>query len=660
MIESSDSNSQPQKFQSRNGFYSPAALIFGLVLLLISFSPRPGQTAGAGIPVIEAPSIIITGTPFQVQLSLPDGGTGAYTFQIVKDGQTVYTHTGQLPASIDDIQVDSRGQHTFTVRVDDQTAQKQVRSLPGILTLLPPLVAILVALIFRQVIIALFMGVWIGSFFVTDFQFVRSFFYVVDHYTVESLAGEGGSDHIAIVIFTLLLGGMVGVFSRMGGTQGIVNKISKIATSPRRGQLSTWLMGIAIFFDDYTNTLIVGNTMRPLTDKLRISREKLSYIVDSTAAPVAVIGIITSWIGFEISLIKDSFETLNIDRNPFTTFIASIQYSYYPILTLIFGLLIATLKRDYGPMLKAERRARRKGELQSQKAIPISNIDKDITSAPDITPRWFNAAIPVAVVVLGTIAGLIVTGRSSLLESGQTSWTLMDTFRASNSFTALLWSSLGGCLAAAILAVSQRLLSVTETVNAWVAGVKSMIMAFIILVLAWNIGSVCDDLHTASYLVNKVSGVLSPQMLPTLIFLIAALVSFATGTSWATMTILTPICIPLVFQITSQTAMTGESAEAVLLSSIAAIMAGSVFGDHCSPISDTTIMSSMACAADHIDHVRTQIPYALTVALVAILLGYLPAAFQIPSVFVLLLCGVAIVGIVLVFGKPNETDEILQ
>ena len=215
-------------------------------------------------------------------------------------------------------------------------------------------------------------------------------------------------------------------------------------------------------------------------------------------------------------------------------------------------------------------------------------------------------------------------------------------------------------MAAALLAVSQRLLTVTETVNAWVAGVKSMMMAFIILVLAWSIGSVCDDLHTASYLVSKVSGVLSPHYLPALIFLIAALVSFATGTSWATMTILTPICIPLVFEISQQTALTGPAAEAVLLSSIAAILAGSVFGDHCSPISDTTIMSSMACAADHIDHVRTQTPYALTVALVAILLGYLPATYQIPSIFVLLLCAAAILGIVLFFGKSNETDEALQ
>ncbi|NIM20666.1 MAG: Na+/H+ antiporter NhaC family protein [Candidatus Latescibacteria bacterium] len=576
--------------------------------------------------------------------------------EITKHGEVVFTHEGTLPETIQGVKIPSAGRHTVTLKAAGDTRVHIIRSLPGVLTLLPPIMAILVALIFRQVIIALFMGVWMGAFFVNDFQLVRGFFYVVDHYTVDALAGESGADHVAVSVFTLLLGGMVGIFSKMGGTQGIVNKIATIATTPRRGQLSTWLMGIAIFFDDYTNTLIVGNTMRPLTDKLRISREKLSYIVDSTAAPVAAIGVISSWIGFEISLIKDAFDSLNVDRNPLTTFVSSIRYSYYPILTILFVLMIASTRRDFGPMLKAERRARRKGDVLSEKAVPISNIDRDITPAKGVIPRWYNAALPVATVVFGTIIGLVITGRSALMGSGQTSWSLMEAFRASNSFDALLWSSLSGCVVAFLLAVGQRLLTVSEAMNAWVAGMKSMFMAFIILLLAWSIGSVCVDLHTADYLVSKVSGVLSPHLLPALIFLIAALVSFATGTSWATMTILTPISIPLVFQVTQQNAVSGPAQEAILLSGIAAILAGSVFGDHCSPISDTTIMSSMASAADHIDHVRTQLPYALAVALIAIFLGYFPAAYRIPSPIVLLVGAAAVVGMVMLFGKPNETD----
>lgn len=623
-------------------------------LTAMGFHTAYALASGSDEPVIRYPRTVVNGIPFEIDIDHPNGRSSSYTMSIAKDEQAVFSHSGILPETISGVEINSSGRYTIRVQTEETVVERTFRSLPGFFTVLPPLVAILVALIFRQVIIALFMGVWLGAFFINDYQPIRSFFYVVDHYTVDSLAGEGGTDHISIAIFTLLLGGMVGIFSRMGGTQGIVNKISKIATSPRRGQLASWLMGVAIFFDDYTNTLIVGNTMRPLTDKLRISREKLSYIVDSTAAPVAAIGIISSWIGFEISLIKDAFDSLNIDRNPFTTFVASIPYSFYPIFTLIFGLFIASTRKDFGPMWKAEFRARREGKVISEKAVPISNIDTDISVASGIPQRWFNAAIPVAVVVVGTIAGLIITGRNSLIDSGASSWTLMEAFRASNSFIALLWSSLSGCVVALLLALIQRLLTLTEAMSAWVAGVKSMIMAFIILVLAWSIGSVCEDLQTADYLVGKVSGVLSPHVLPSLIFLTAAMVSFATGTSWATMTILTPIGIPLIFQVIQQSAVTGQAGEVILLSSIAAILGGSVFGDHCSPISDTTIMSSMASAADHIDHVRTQLPYALTVAIVTVLLGYMLTSYQVPALATLIIGCVCIFGIVMIFGKKKD------
>jgi len=632
-----------------------------LLLFVLGFLAGTGfhsarASAGAADALtINAPRIVVNGIPFRIDIDHPSEEKLAYSLRILKNDQTVFLHSGVLPESVPAIDIDSAGRYTILVEAEGGRTERTFRSLPGILTILPPLIAILVALIFRQVIIALFMGVWLGAFFINDYEPVRSFFYVVDHYTVDSLAGKGGYDHISIAIFTLLLGGMVGIFSRMGGTQGIVDKISKIATSPRRGQLASWLMGVAIFFDDYTNTLIVGNTMRPLTDKLRISREKLSYIVDSTAAPVAAIGIISSWIGFEISLIKDAFDALQIDRNPFTTFVASIPYSFYPIFTLIFGLFIASTRRDFGPMRTAEIRARREGKVLSEKAVPISNIDTDIAVAGGVSPRWFNAAIPVAFVVIGTIAGLVITGRSALMESGATSWNLMEVFRASNSFIALLWSSLTGCVVAILLALTQRLLTLTEAINAWVGGVKSMIMAFIILVLAWSIGAVCEDLHTADYLVTQVSGVLSPHMLPALIFITAAMISFATGTSWATMTILTPIGIPLIFQVIEQSNLTGSAGDTILLSSIAAILGGSVFGDHCSPISDTTIMSSMASAADHIDHVRTQLPYALTVALVTILLGYIPTSYQVPPLITLIIGCACIFGIVMIIGKKRDT-----
>lgn len=625
------------------------------LLVFLIFLPSATATAQEAISPLEAPKIVVTDIPFDFELLRPSVSPAGFSIQISRDGRPVYSKSGQVTSTLTDVRLPAAGTYDVVVMDGESRWEFTIRAVPGWLTILPPIIAIVMALIFRQVIIALFAGVWLGAFIVNDYNPVRGFFYVIDHYTIDSLAGNSGADHVAISIFTLMLGGMVGVFSRIGGTGGIVDQISKIATTARRGQLATWLMGICIFFDDYTNTLIVGNTMRPITDRLRISREKLAYIVDSTAAPVAVIAVITSWVGFEISLIKDAFDAAGIDRNPFTTFVASIQYSFYPILTLVFGLLIASTTRDFGPMLRAEKRARTKRQVLSEKAMPLSSLDADIALASDAPRRWYNAVIPIAVVVLGAFVGLVITGRTSLVESGVETFSLMDTIRESNAFDALLWSSLVGCVVAIGLGLGQRLASLADIMTAWGAGVKSMVPAFVILILAWSIGAVCTDLHTADYLITQVSGLLNPQLLPMIIFLIAAAVSFSTGTSWGTMTILTPIAIPLVVKVSALHGLADGGAEAVLLSGIAAIMAGSVFGDHCSPISDTTIMSSMASGSDHIDHVRTQLPYALVVAAVAIVLGYLPVGFNVPSIVALLASGGALFAIIRFLGKTEAS-----
>ncbi len=644
--------------KKKNMFHNSARFtcihrLYLVFLLVILICPLPTVLQAALSIPIEMPRTIIADVPFDIEGSKIIATGTPYILTIIQKDRGVLQKSGIWPIKTTRLTLDEHGVFKIRLEADDIEWTAEEKALPGFITILPPLLAILMALLFRQVVVALFAGIWLGSFIITDFNIIRSFYYVLDHYVIDSLSGSNGADHVSIAIFTLLLGGMVGIFSRMGGTQGIVNKISRLATNPRRGQIATWLMGIFIFFDDYTNTLVVGNTMRPLTDKLRISREKLSYIVDSTAAPVACIAVITSWIGFEISLIKDAFDMMGMDRNPFTTFISSIPYSFYPILTLAFGLLIAMSRRDFGPMLKAERRARTTGKVLSDKAVPISNIDTELSAAENIPTRWFNAVIPIGIVVAGTVIGLIITGRSSLAGSGTTGYSLTDVFREGNSFVALLWSSLTGCAAAIILASVQRVLSLTETMNAWLSGIKSMLPAIIILVLAWCIGTVCSDLHTADYLVYKIAGIIEPFSLPSLIFISAAAISFSTGTSWGTMTILTPITIPLAVKILDINAVSAVSANSILLSSIASILGGSVFGDHCSPISDTTIMSSMASAADHVDHVRTQLPYALVVAGISIVAGCMPSAFGFPPAASLSLSGILLITVVFTFGKKD-------
>jgi Na+/H+ antiporter NhaC len=502
-------------------------------------------------------------------------------------------------------------------------------------SLLPPLVAITLALAYRDVVLSLFVGVWLGATLLANGNAAAGFLRVIDTYARDALTD---SDKMSIILFSILLGGMVGVMSRSGGTHGVVKALEPYATTPRRAQVVAWLMGVAIFFDDYSNTLIVGNTMRPVTDRHHVSREKLAYLVDSTAAPVACIALVSTWIGYQVSLVGDALEKAGSDLNPFAVFLRSIPFAFYPIFALVVTFTIAVSGRDWGPMLAAERRARA-GELMAATSQPLADYESTGLAPDDDTPRrWWNAAVPVLLVILTTFAGLYVTGRESLLADGAASFSMSSIIGASDPFTVLLWASLVGLTASIVLAVGHRALTVRQSLEAMINGFKSMLMAFVVLTLAWSLGQVCTDLATAAYIKGAVGPHVPPGLLPVAIFLVAAAVSFSTGTSWGTMAILTPLAVPLILAEAPGDTM-------ILEATVAAILGGSVFGDHCSPISDTTILSSMASSCDHVDHVRTQLPYALLGAGLAIVIGYLPDALIEISPWILL--GVGIVVIIL-------------
>jgi Na+/H+ antiporter NhaC len=448
----------------------------------------------------------------------------------------------------------------------------------------------------------------------------------------------------------MLLGGMVGVISKSGGTVGVVKALEPLATTPRRAQVVTWMMGVLIFFDDYSNTLIVGNTMRPVTDRHRVSREKLAFLVDSTAAPVACVAIVSTWIGYQVSLVGDSLTASGSDLNPFAVFLVSIPYAFYPIFALAMTLFVASSGRDLGPMRRAELRAA-SGAVLDETAQPLADFeDSDLLPDEGVESHWWNAAIPVATVVVATLVGLYVTGRSSLEADGIVEPNLSAIVGASDPFTVLLWASLLGLAMAIGLAVLQGILTLRQSTAATVAGFKSMFLAFVVLTLAWSLGRVCADLGTADFLKDAVGPNLPPQLLPVMTFLVAAAVSFSTGTSWGTMAILTPLGVPLVIQ-----AAPGDVD--ILAATVSAVLGGSVFGDHCSPISDTTILSSMASGCDHVDHVRTQLPYALSVAMFAIAVGYLPSLLTgIAPWWFLLLGVVLILFAVRLAGRPIDGE----
>lgn len=514
----------------------------------------------------------------------------------------------------------------------------------GFLSVVPPLVAIGLALAFKDVVISLFLGVFTGALILAGGNPVTAFGRSIDGFILPSLAD---SDHATIVIFSLLLGGMVGVLNRSGGSRGIVQRLLPWATDPRRGQLATWTLGILIFFDDYANTLIVGSTMRPITDRLKISREKLAYMVDSTAAPVASVVPISTWIGFEIGLIATALTSLGLDFSAYNVFLASIPYRFYPIFALVLGFTIAATGRDRGPMLAAELRAATTGQVVAAGDTPLSGEQNDALEPPDgVRARARNAVLPVLTVIGVTLWGLFVTGAAAVEQTAgmrMLDW-LREVFAASNSFSALLWASLAGVSVAVALAVAQRILTLGQSMAAMLEGMKSMLLAMIVLVLAWSIGAACEALGTSEYLVGITEGVLQPALFPALVFVLSAAIAFATGTSWGAMGILMPLVVPVVHGLS--VAAGQQPGDPLywthLIGTVSSVLAGTVWGDHCSPISDTTILSSMASGSDHIAHVRTQLPYALGIGLLGLLIGDVPTAYGLPP-WVSLLVGTAVI-----------------
>jgi len=605
---------------------------------------------------LQAPDLVLSGIEFSLQMRLSRPQSGVDTLLVLVRDRGAEPRTVTLAAgvwtNVDGLELDRHS----TVVVTDQAGSERALHLevvPGLVSILPPLLAILLAIVFRNVVVSLFFGVWLGATVLQGYSPWSGLFSAVGDFAVSAIADRS---HAAMIVFTLLLGGMVGVISKSGGSHGIVDRLSRIATSARRGQLATWLLGIVIFFDDYANTLIVGSTLRPLTDRLKVSREKLAYIVDSTAAPVASIAAISTWIGYEVGLIADGLRSTGIDKNAYLTFLRTIPYRFYPILALVFGLAVALTGRDFGPMLKAERRAWRDGKPVRDGATLLANFDaRSLSPDEGIPRRWFNAAVPILIVIVSVAVALWLSGRSALLAAGRSPSSLYETIGAADPFGSLTAASILGSLSAIALVLTQRILPLGKTMEAWIDGMRSMFMAMVILVLAWSIGSVCTRLHTANYIVGVVAESLPPHFLPVITFLVAAVISLATGTSWGTMAIVMPLVIPLAHELSAISGLGAIETDRILLGAISSVLAGAVFGDHCSPISDTTVLSSMASCSDHIDHVRTQLPYAVVVALIGMAVGDIPSAFGLSPWVSLAVGTVLAVTVLFLLGKKRNS-----
>ncbi len=638
-----------------------------LVLLLLTGGLLP-QSLAAQNPesaVSAQPSVVLKGIPFSMAVTGPDGtpwsvvNSAGRTLAsgMIGDGGPL---TDDGTTAINGLIVEDRAELPLTVTVGSTETSVEPTVTTGIFSILPPLVAVLIALLFREVISAILAGIWLGALAVAGFNPIEGTWRVLDTFIVPAIAD---ASHASIIAFSLMLGGLVGLVSRNGGTGGVVKAVIPFASTPQRGKVATALAGLAIFFDDYANTLIVGNTMRPITDRLRISREKLAYLVDSTAAPVAAIVPISTWVGYEITLIDGGLQAAAVgasaevtaqltQSSAFAVFLQTIPYLFYPLLALAFVLLTSMMNRDFGPMAGAEARAARGDGLHRVGAQLTTDTESEaMRGKPGAPERWWNAAIPILVTIFVVLAGLWQTGSASAGPGAS----LMDVFGGADPFAPLLWGSFSGCLTAVLLSVGQRILSMKEAIDAFLGGMRAMMVAMTVLTLAWALGAVTEAIGTASYLTTLLEGNLALELLPVLVFITAAAMAFATGTSWTTMAILVPLVIPLAVNLS--VSGTGALDYSILLGSISSVLAGAIFGDHCSPISDTTVLSSTAAACDHVDHVRTQLPYAVVVGVVAMVLGDIGTAYGIPP-WVALVAGVAILaGFIRLVGRPVPPVE---
>jgi tetracycline resistance efflux pump len=456
---------------------------------------------------------------------------------------------------------------------------------PTWISVLPPLLAIGLAIVTRQVYLSLASGIWLGWTIMAGWNPLAGLALTIDE-TVAVLSNEGNAK---VILFTLVIGALIATVEASGGVRGFVEWVQhrNFVTSGRRAELLAWIIGVIIFIESNITVLVAGAISRPLFDRFRVSREKLAYIIDSTSAPICILIPLNAWGAYTLGLLNESGV-----ENPMGVFLGSIPLNFYALAAVLLTLGTIVFRLDLGPMRKAERRTQA-GEVLSERASPL--LDPEVLSPKPndrIPPRAINMFLPIVAMVVMMPVSLYITGDGDL--------------RAGSGSTSVLWSVLVGLGVAWVLLVAQRANTVDELTRIGLRGAGGLVSLALVLLLALSLGAVARQLGTGLYLAQATAGMLPPYVFLPLVFLVAAGIAFSTGTSWGTFAIMVPIAVPAALAM-------GLPPEPFL----AAALSGGIFGDHASPISDTTIIASMAAATDHIDHVRTQIPYALVAATAA-------------------------------------------
>ncbi|EHN6893560.1 Na+/H+ antiporter NhaC family protein [Campylobacter upsaliensis] len=546
----------------------------------------------------------------------------------------------------------------------------------GFITLLPPFIAIILAFITKDVILSLFMGVLSGTFllslasnifFVDTIALINIYDTLVESFSkIISYVLKSTSDPVnaGIILQILCIGGLVALITKMGGAKAIALQFAKRAKTAISAQLNTWFIGLLIFFDDYANLLIVGPIMRPLADKFKISREKFAFIIDSTAAPVAGIAIISTWIGLEVSLIKNAYASIGIDNiSAFGIFVETIPYRFYNIFMLFFVALTAIMGREFGSMYAAQIRAKTTGQIApmpKSAALDTAELEDQFLAPKDgIEIRAFDAIVPVMTLIILAILGFYFNGFSVLegeelanAKANPLSFeTLRSAFGSADSSIVLFQAALFAAIVAIFIGVRRRIFNIKEAIETWIYGWKTMIFTIVLLLLAWSLSSIVKDLGTSTFITHLLADKLPEFILPATIFAFASLISFAIGTSYGTMGVLMPLAVPLAFEVAKLNGLEGEALHHYMVLNISCVLTGAIFGNHCSPISDNVILSSMSAKCDHMEHVRTQIPYALFICAISLFTGYIPAALGLSVWLVLPLNFILITLLLRIIGK---------
>lgn len=480
----------------------------------------------------------------------------------------------------------------------------------GFWSLLPPVFAIVLAIRTKQVYLSLTFGIWMGWMIISGGNPWSGTLATIQGF-VDVFRDPGNT---RTIMFSALIGSLLLFIQMSGGVKGFIHwleaKMEKYEGERGRVgvQLLAWLTSVLIFVESNISVLTVGTLYRPIFDKLKISREKLAYIADSGSAPACIVMPFNAWGAFIMGLLI----TQGFDR-PFGSLMSSIPYNFYPILALIAVPLIILLKKDIGPMIKAEKRTKETGKLLWPDAKPM--VSESLTDAEvkqGVKPRAYNMVIPIVVMVLMMPIMLIYTGYSAIPENETWSdYSFVELIGMGSGSTSVLVSVIISLMVGMVMYKSQKIFGIREMTDLTLKGISEMMPLALLMMMAFAISAVCKELHTGQYVADLTKDWLSPSMVPFVVFLVSGFIAFSTGTSWGTFGIMVAIGIPMANTLNADPIIT-----------LGAILGGGIFGDHCSPISDTTIISSMASATDHIDHVKTQLPYALSIGAIAAM-GYL-------------------------------------